>query len=54
MQLDAPMPPLSSQEIWDERGFAKVVREGPQLDGIRAHLLERATQLLDTVEQKVA
>ena len=54
VQLDAPMPPLSSQEIWDERGFAKVVREGPQLDGIRAHLLERATQLLDTVEQKVA
>ena len=43
--FDPEMPELSSAEIWEQKGYAKVVRSGPQLDQIRARLLARAKTL---------
>ena len=49
--FDPEMPALTSPEIWEKKGFAKVVRSGPQLDEIRARLLARANVLAAAHEQ---
>jgi Hint domain len=54
VQLTPSMPQMSSDEIWQNKGFAKVIREGAQVDAIRAQLLERAILVLETVDQKAA
>jgi len=54
VQLDASMPQMTSDEIWQNKGFAKVMREGAEVEAIRAQLLGRAALVLDKVEQKAA
>jgi len=54
VQLDTNIPPMVSAEIWEQKGFAKVMREGAEVEAIRAQLLERATILLDNLERQVA
>ena len=54
VQLDASMPQMTSDEIWQNKGFAKVMREGAEVEAIRAQLLGRAALVLDEVEQKAA
>jgi hypothetical protein len=46
------MPKLTSAEIWTAQGFAKVYREGPEVDAIRQKLLEQAAQLVGKKAQK--
>jgi Hint domain len=46
------MPKMTSAEIWTAQGFAKVHREGPEVDAIRQKLLEQAAQLVGKKAQK--
>jgi len=54
VQLTPSMPQMCSDEIWQNKGFAKVIREGTQVDAIRAQLLERANLVLDIADQMAA
>jgi Hint domain len=51
--LAAQVPKLASQQIWASKGFAKVVRKGPELDAVRQQLAERIA-VLATQQERVA
>jgi hypothetical protein len=52
--LLADVPKLASKEIWVSKGFAKVVRQGPELEAVLELLAQRFTLFVNQGEQVAA
>ena len=51
--LVTEVPKLASKEIWSNKGFAKVVRKGPELEAVREQLAKRIPAVIK-IDEKVA
>ena len=51
--LVTEVPKLASKEIWSNKGFAQVVRKGPELEAVRQHLAKRIPAVIN-INEKVA